>query len=525
MLYKKEDVYKILAWSIIGLAFIFRCLYSQSFLLVPDETNYWQWSRHLSWGYHDQAPLIAWAIHVTTTLFGQTELGVRLPSILAMTVASVYLLFMARRWFGDRVGFQAVLLSQTILIFNIGGLLATADGLQGVAWAAASYHTARAFEDNPWSQWMLGGLWFGIGMLSKYTMVLFLPCVFLFAAFTVNYRPRLLQLRPYVACVFGLGLFTPVVLWNAANHWNSVRHVAHIGGADKSFTIHFNYLADLMASQAALLSPLVFVLTILAWIHVIRKKSNPQNHWICRFIFFTSFPVIAGFAALSLHSRVYGNWPCAAYVTTPVLIAALWGRPSVPAHEKGKKTGKHVWRWTLWTSAGLTALLLTHVVWPVLPIPANLDRTAEETVGWDLLGKRVNEIHRDMAKSGPVFIFGLKYQMASELAFYIPGQPRTVAINRWDRPNVYDYWWQDAQLIGRDAIGVIHDGRAEKRLLEVFQTVDPPEPFVVYHPNLWERWQSSIQRQPVKLYFIYRCHHFKGGLRWIPSSKHDIRSR
>jgi undecaprenyl-diphosphatase len=320
-------------------------------------------------------------------------------------------------------------------------------------------------------------------------------------------------------------LFTPVVLWNAANHWNSVRHVAHIGGADQTFAIHFNYLADFLGSQAALLSPLVFILTLLAWIHIIRKKRNSQEDWIYRFVFFTSFPVIAGFAALSLHSRVYGNWPCAGYVTTPVLIAALWGRPSVAAAVKVGQSGKRLWRWTIGTSFGLTALLLIHVTLPVLPIPSNLDRTVEETVGWDLLGNRVNEIYGEMAKNGPVFIFGLKYQMASELAFYTPGQPRTVAINRWDRPNVYDYWWQDAQLMSRDAIGVIPDDNAEGRLLEVFQTVDPPESFVIYRPNLWERWLSPSQRQPVKRYFIYQCHHFKGGLRWIPSSKHDIRSR
>ncbi|MEJ2040392.1 MAG: glycosyltransferase family 39 protein, partial [Desulfosarcinaceae bacterium] len=312
----------LLAWIVIGLGFVLRWIYAQSFLLVPDETNYWQWARHLAWGYHDQAPLIAWAIHATTSLLGQTEIGVRLPSILSMTIASIYLLLIARRWISDRVAFQAVLISQTILAFNIGALLATADGLQGAAWAAATYHTARAFEDNRWTQWMLGGLCFGLGMLSKYTMVLFLLCILLFALLSPDHRRRLLQLRPYLACMFGLGLFTPVVLWNAAHHWNSVRHVAHIGGADQAFALHFNYLADFFGSQAALLSPLVFILMLIAWFRILWKKKIPSDAWIYRFLVYTSMPVIAVFSVLSLQTRVYGNWPCAGYAATPVLIAA-----------------------------------------------------------------------------------------------------------------------------------------------------------------------------------------------------------
>ena len=51
------------------------------------------------------------------------------------------------------------------------------------------------------------------------------------------------------------------------------------------------------------------------------------------------------------------------------------------------------------------------------------------------------------------FIFGLRYQTASEMAFYTPGKPHTVSINRWKRPNVYDYWWTDADLLGWDAVG------------------------------------------------------------------------
>jgi hypothetical protein len=120
------------------------------------------------------------------------------------------------------------------------------------------------------------------------------------------------------------------------------------------------------------------------------------------------------------------------------------------------------------------------------------------------------------------FIFGLQYQMASELAFYVPGQPFTVSINRWNRPNVYDYWWQDNDLLGKDAVGVIGDNSSRARLLEVFEQVDQPVPFVIYAPGTDKNEGQRLV--PMKTYYLYRCYDFKGGLRWIPPVQDDIRS-
>ncbi len=195
-----------MAWAWIGAFTVFRLVYAGQFLLVPDETNYWQWSRHLAWGYHDQAPLIAWAIKLATTLLGHTATAVRLPPILAMTVASVYLVLIARRWVGNRAAWHTALLTQGLLLFNVGGLLATADGLQAAAWAAATYHVARGYETGTWSQWLAGGLWFGVGLLSKYTMVLFLPGAFVYGLLIREHRARLATLRPYIGVLAGLGL-------------------------------------------------------------------------------------------------------------------------------------------------------------------------------------------------------------------------------------------------------------------------------------------------------------------------------
>jgi undecaprenyl-diphosphatase len=517
---RKDQRYLHMAWILIGLCTIGRILYSQLFLLTPDETNYWQWARHLAWGYHDQTPLIAWAIHLTTRLFGHTELGVRMPSIAAMAVASVYGVLIARRWFSPRIAWHSALLIQSVLVFNVGGLLATADGLKGAAWVATSYHSARGFENNQWRHWLLGGVWLGIGILSKYSMVIILASIFLYALFCPEHRKRLASIKPYAGCIVGLLFFTPVVIWNAANNWNAFRHVAYLGGANESFSLHFKFLGEYIASQAGILTPMVFALVCASWWRVMRRRPS-EGPWIHWFLFFTSFPIVISFAFLSLHTRVYANWPCAGYITAAVLTTGLWlnGSDSRPGR---KHRVRPLWRWTVVSSFLLTATVLTHAVWPVLPIPADIDRTAYEIKGWDKLAQEVADAHKAMPTPSRTFIFGLRYQIASQMAFYMPGQPQTVSINRWSRPNVYDYWWQDRDLIGRDAIGILEKPGHQERLLQVFERVDPPTPHVFYARG--GDTQTEESSLALRTSYLYRCYGFKGGLRWVPQNKGDIRT-
>jgi undecaprenyl-diphosphatase len=516
---ENSRIYILAAWSLIVGLTIFRIFYSGAFLLVADETNYWQWGRHLALGYHDNSPMIGWAIRFSTELLGQTETAVRLPSILSMSLACLFLVSMASRYINPSTAFNTALLTQGILEFNVGGLLATTDALQAAGWAGTSYFVIRGYESGKWSHWLLAGFWFGFGILSKYTMVIFLPGAFIFGLLSNEHRKRLFSIRPYIGLLLGFLMFLPVIYWNAVNGWKSVRHVAHIGGADESFAVNLKYFGDYLGSQAALLSPLVFLLIIFAWINVFRKDGQ---QWIYKYLFWTSFPMITMFAILSLHTRVYGNWPGAGYLTASVLAAAFYARRK--SSKDGKPgIGQRLWPWVNATSYLLTAVLLAHVVWPILPLPKHLDRVASETVGWKHLGTTAGMVMKAMPRQDRTFLFGDSYQLASELAFYTPGQPQTVSINKWRRPNVYDYWREDKDILGWDAVGVTIDSRDHKaKLIEVFERVDDPIKVEAFRDSIFSKAKRS--REPANIFYVYRAYGFKGGLRWQPKNKSDIRA-
>src|SRR2546425_4091853 len=81
------------------------------FPLAPDETYYWQWGRHLDWGYYDQGPMIAWVIRAGCALFGNTPLGVRSGIILAALPTQIFLYGLFRDLLGRRTAIIGLVLS------------------------------------------------------------------------------------------------------------------------------------------------------------------------------------------------------------------------------------------------------------------------------------------------------------------------------------------------------------------------------------------------------------------------------
>ncbi len=499
-------------WFVLAAALAVRLVISGQFLLTPDETNYWQWSRYLDIGYYDHPPMIAWTIWLSTTLFGQNEFAVRLPTVLGITVASTYLTMLAARWFSCRCAFHVALISQFILLLNGSALIATPDGLLLPCWAAACYHAAQALERDTFGQWLLTGIWFGLGLLSKYTMLLFLPSLFFCMLFTPLFRKRLFTYRPWLGLVIGFLVFTPVVIWNSRNDWVTFRHVLFQGGVDSSTFFTLRFIGDFFGSQAALLSPVIFLFILAGWLSGWgSKRLRPGD---APFLIWMSLTGFAAFTLLAFHVRIYGNWPAPAYLTALILIAALYspGQGGIPAQHH------RLWKFGVGLAFITSAAIMMQLVYPLLPVKTDLDRTARETIGWDKLGTAADHVRNEMEDPANTFIFGLRYQYASELAFYMPGQPRTLSINRWSRPNVYDFWFDDDMVTGKDAVGVLEDKNIASLLTQVFERVEPPEEIPIYRQSFW------FGREPVHTLYLVRCYGFKGGLRWQPRSLHDIRA-
>ena len=139
-----------------------------------DESLYWLWSKHIVGGYLDHPPVNPFLIRIGTTLFGNTEFGVRAIGVLLALPASWAIWRSGAILFNDdRVGATAALYFNLTIVMTAGSALATPDNALVVATAFLLLTLVKLLETGRGEWWLAIGVAFGIGMLSKYTTIFF----------------------------------------------------------------------------------------------------------------------------------------------------------------------------------------------------------------------------------------------------------------------------------------------------------------------------------------------------------------
>ncbi len=507
------------------------------FPLAPDETYYWEWSRQLDWGYYDQGPVIAWLIRASTELFGSTELGVRGGIVLTATLTLALVYWAGRRLSGAWAGLLAMLCAAVTPMGTVGGFVATYDVPLVLFWTMAICCLVWATEGNEalhagrinvcvargWLPWVLLGIAGGLGVSSKYTMVLAVPCAVLYLYTQPDLRPWLRRPHPYVALAIAVALVMPNLVWQARHEWVSVLHVS---GLTAKADTHgpLRRLGDFIGSQIGLVTPLLFGgMSTALW--SIGRPGRRLADKGTQIGFWFSVPVLLLFVLLSLKAKVQANWAVCGWVGAALAYAGwVFHGGSVDARHSekeprevagsGSQPARHRRRLRYAAVAtGLAAIISLLAGWPEfrvavgLRIPARLDQSRKMYGGRELATACVQEM-RKMAREGVAPIVGAAtYDNASRLAFYLPGQPRVYCFFLGTRDNQYRFLNAAAGLTkGRNALIVDHrppDDPLLPAFHTLFERVEPVrEPVVV--------WVRPIYDEPVVTYYLYRCYRYRG---------------
>ncbi len=226
---RRNQVSQPLTGAIIVIAAMtaLRIVYASLIDLRTDEAYYWTWSKEYALSFLDHPPMISWFIRFGTAIFGDTNLGVRFAGIVAMLVTQLLLADIARRVTRDvRAIVLALLMPEAALYYGL--LMAkVAPDVALIPFAVAMvWALVRLAESNDQRWWLAAGLFGGLSLLSKFTVVMMLPAV---AAFMLVPDWRLRQLRslyPWLAALMAVIVFSPVLIWNYQHDWASFRFQA-----------------------------------------------------------------------------------------------------------------------------------------------------------------------------------------------------------------------------------------------------------------------------------------------------------
>lgn len=509
---KEKPYTTILVLSVLALT-LFRYYYllTGPIGLSPDETHYWEWSRRLDLSYYSKGPVIAYLIAFSTWLAGDTVFGVRLfaPIFLALSTYFVYRL--AIELFNDpKKACAAALVLQIAPLFAIYGLAMTIDSPFLFFWTLSLYLFWKAVSSSSMNgepstvnsvYWLLLGLAVGLGLLTKYTMVFFYLSAFLFIVFAKEQRFWLGKKEPYIAFILSLLVFSPVIIWNINHDWVTLRHTAGQAHISDGFRISLKYFFNFLGSQIALMTPLLFFVVIYGAIKAFLSRPSRKGTWsqwdftsslVSRYLFWFWAPVLGFFILKSFQGKVQGNWAIPAYVTAIIASSDYFLKQDVI-----KKGTKIVLAIAMLLAFSLS--LAGH--YPGIYSSYFKKDPTSRFRGWNELGIKVQDVYNEMvlSENRVVFIFSKRYQISSELAFYMPNKPYTYCINQGRRMNQYDIWGGLNNFVGKDAIFVrIDDRKFPRELISAFDSC--------------EKEIFSVKEKGVifRKFSIFRCYGFKG---------------
>jgi len=352
--------------------------------------------------------MIAWGIYIQRMVFGESEFALKLLPMMIYPFTSLVVYFIAKSVYDNRTSRYAALLFLTSPAVSLASMMVTTDVFLVMFWSLAVWCLVLALQQRRLDLWLWVGFFSGCGLLTKYTMLLFLPSFALYLA--LSKQLKLVVASPGVALAFflALALIMPNLYWNYLHDMVSFRHLFEISQIENK-RYHISQVFYFVGSQVGILglgTSYLFVRYCLCS----APRFFKDRYCLLWFCFFFVYLAVISFQAFI--SRAFPNWAAPCYVTAVVWLSHV-------IMEKKKPT--------LLNMAILINLLSMSVfyhyetIYAIFDIPLTYKIDPKRhTRGWSALGSAVTTL---MHEHSDCLILADNRRVLSELIYYVRPHP------------------------------------------------------------------------------------------------------
>ena len=431
---------------LLGLAIAVLTLYRGTVLwftqydLFVDEAYYWGWAQHLEFGYYSKPPMIAVLIAMTTSVCGDGEFCVKSGALIVHPLTALLIFYIGKALFDARVGFYSALTYLTMPGIAWSSLIISTDVVLLFFWAAALWLFIKALRTDSMGYWLAAGVAGGLGLQSKYNMLIFPLSVVLYLWSDPPLRQQFKRPGLYVSLVVAALVFVPNLLWNADHGFPTFQHTAEISELGEK-TLHFDKLAAFLGSQLGVFGLVLFPLMLYIFV---RAKSLWHSE-AYRLLICFAFPFLALISLLAFFGKANANWATPTYIAGCILVTAFL------IHKQQLK---------IWIIAVTINMLLAivayhwHDITSALHIPLTAKNDPYKRVqGWEELAKPVERILKQYPSA---ILLGDSRNTMAELIYYVKPHPFNAVVwnPRGELQDHYDLTTTMNDKIGKDFIFV-----------------------------------------------------------------------
>ncbi len=314
----EEKSQTIVLISLLALFWVYRLvvLLTAPYDLYLDEAYYFNWAKHVDWGYYSKPPMLSWLIYLTTALFGDGQVAIKIGSMILYPITTYVIYLIGLELFDKKVAFYSALIFFTLPSVWMSSMIISTDVVLLLFWSLALLFFIKVLYHDRGRDWMLAGVFSGLGLMSKYNFIFFLISVVLVLALIPKFRKHFQNRNLYIAIMIAFVVFLPNLIWNYQHDFVSFSHTSELAKGATSF-FHPSKFFEFFGVQFIVFGPILFYTF---WVMVFKKAFMKNEKYLILFLF--AIVTLGTIMVLSFLSRSYANWAAVTYVSATILVVA-----------------------------------------------------------------------------------------------------------------------------------------------------------------------------------------------------------
>ncbi len=445
----------ILFLGISSVLVLLRIFFISNTMLIDDEAYYAMYARHLSWGYIDHGPVVAYVIRLFT-LISENDFTVRLGGIVMITWLSMVMYTFGKEHFNQRTGVILSLSVTANMMFHTNAVVMTPDAPMVFFTMLAILYYYKAYFVDPKYLYGAGAL-LGLAVLSKISALFPAMGILLFPVLVREKRHFLRNKHFYGALIVAFIVFTPFVIWNLQNDLAFVRYQ----GRHITRGVGWTSFIELWSALFLLTGPVLFYYTVTVPVKTL-LRVKPASTSLIYFALVTAVP-LAYFVVHSLVARMEVNWPAPVFFGGLFLFGIVVGE-NWPVRRKG-------FLFQIGYSLFLILLVTAQTFQPFLPLKGKSDITRRYFL-YTAFPDELATFLRKNPEWADQRIVANQYQIPAMINFYLHPKLEAVCLSIGYHPTLYSFLYPENTLVGQDFLLMNKGRKFPKKLKPYFESVD-----------------------------------------------------
>ena len=366
------------------------------------------WGNNLDWGFDKHPPASAFFVEVFYQVFGRNDWAYYLLSQIFVVISFFIVWKFSEEFFSNKTySLLSVLLLEGIYFYNFTSPEFNVNVCQLPFWTLTVLFAWKGFKSNKTIDWLLFGLFAGLGVLSKYLFIYLLIAVDLFFAYMIIKKK--FTLKSLISLIPFFLIILPHLIWLTENDYITIAYGLHRTGEENQyFANHLIHPIIFLGKQIYILIP--FFIMGLFIISNFNLKFKFKDQKLLFLLTINIVPVLLMFlTSMIMGVKIRTMWMTPFYLFFGVLVIYIFQSQINLNKLKGF----------------VSAFLILFIFSPFAYAYVSITQTDKRT---DYKGKEISEVaqkawNKNFSEKKINFVYGNEWH-AGNMSYHLKSRPK-----------------------------------------------------------------------------------------------------